>query len=393
MQPLGESDLDPLAVVGHGATATGTLHDSIVAAATTAAGTAVHEVIAVCARLGAGVLALEDAGVHVGSALGADHADVAAVHVDVAGNIESTVDTEGDLGPGLLKTTKQGKLGALLGGRASSRDVGREGEADGLASLEADGDVGGVVLDDHTSEAVGLPAVENGLLTTVVGDVHSPGTVVSDPDAAVIGLAVHTHLGADDAGDASDTGEDIGNDVAEVLVGCLDLGGWGRGLGGLDSLCAGGGHRAGGLLLGLGGRAGGSGGGLLLLGSRGRLCGGRRRGEDGAPVDLVPLDILEVVRKSVPVDGLLGAALGTADCQCLRHAICEGGLLTLHGAHGSLRGGCAQRQPGQRQGCSAPGQTSNACWLLERVACEIGIGIGIVNSFNSESQYAGSREC
>jgi hypothetical protein len=253
--------------VGHGATATGALHDGVVAATATAGGTAVHEVVAECAGLGAGVLALEDAGVHVGGALGADHADVAAVHVDVAGNIESTVDTESDLGPGLLKTTKHGKLGALLGGSAGSRDVGCEGEADGLAGLEADGDVGGVVLDDHAGEAVGLPAVEHGFVTAVVGDVHSPGTVVSDPDAAVAGLGVHTHLGADDAGDASDTGEEIADDIAEVLVGLVGLGRGSRGLGGLDSLCAGGRDWAGGLLLGLGSRAGDGRGGLLLLGS------------------------------------------------------------------------------------------------------------------------------
>jgi hypothetical protein len=366
---LGERDLDPLTLVVHGATATNTLHDRVVATATTVAGIAVEEVVALLAGLGALVLALEDTGVHVGQALGSLHGDVAAVHVDVAGNIESTVVTEGDLGPGLVETTEKSEGGVERSRRARSRHVGLEGELDGLAGLHADGDIGNELVDGHAAEAVGLPAVEDCVGAAVVGHVHAPLAVARDPDATVVALVVLANLGAKLAGDACDTGKGVGNDIADGVAGVGGLGGSGSGGGGLGGLGGGGGGLSGVgvLLLGLGGRRRGDDGlGRLLLGNRSGLGGGGGV-EDGLPVELVPLDVLQVVGEGVPVEILVGATLGTADGQKGRKRRLMHSRLTLHGAHGSWRGGCAQRRPGRQRGCSAPRRKCNACLCSKRM--------------------------
>jgi hypothetical protein len=366
---LGERDLDPLTLVVHGAAATDTLHDRVVATAATVAGVAVEELVALLAGLEALVLALEDAGVHVGQALGALHGDVATLHVNVAGNIESTVVTEGDLGPGLVETTEKSKGGVERSRRARSGDAGLEGELNGLAGLHADGDVGHEFVDGHAAEAVGLPAVVDGIGLAVVGHVHAPLAVAGDPDAAVVVLVVLANLGAELAGDARNTGEGVGNDITDGVLGVLGLGGGGsRGLG-LSGRGGGGGGLSGVgvLLLGLGGRSRGDDGlGLLLLGGRSGLSSGRGV-ENGLPVELVPLDVLQVVGEGVPVEVLVRAALGTADNQYGRRGRLIRRKLTLHGAHGSWRGGCAQRRPGRQRGCSAPRRKCNACLCSKRM--------------------------
>lgn len=174
------------------------------------------EVVALLARV-AGV-ALVDAGLHVRKALGALHADVAALHVDVTGDVESTPLAEGDLSPGVVDTTEHGE--SVLGSRwgARSRNVGSEGDLDGLSGLQADGNVGNPLVDGHAVEALGLPAVVDGLVATGVGDLHTPLGVVTDPDTAVVGLLVLADLGANLVGNGGDTSEDILDEVAEGVV-------------------------------------------------------------------------------------------------------------------------------------------------------------------------------
>lgn len=137
---LRECDLNLLAVGAHGATTAGTLHDGVVAAATTVAGFAVEEVIfsALLAGESIVVLALEDASLHVRFALGTLGGNAGTLHVNIAGDIESTSLAKGDFKPGLIAATEEGELAAVEHGSAGSRHVLREGESDTLTSLEAD---------------------------------------------------------------------------------------------------------------------------------------------------------------------------------------------------------------------------------------------------------------
>jgi hypothetical protein len=312
---LGEGDLDPLAVAVHGATTTNTSHLDVVAAATTVGGVAVEEVVTLLARFGALVLALEDTSVHVRQALGTLHADVAAVHVHVTGNVESTVDTEGDLGPCLVETTEESKGGVDGGRGARSWDAGLERELDSLASLHANRNIRNELVDGHAAEAVGLPAVEDSVAAAAVGHVHAPLAVSRDPDAAVVLLVVLANLCAELASNVCNTFKDIGNDITDGVLGILGLGG-GRG-GGLGLRGLGSGCGLSGVGLRLHSLRGGRGSDdwlrLALRRSLSGLCSGR--GQDGLPVEVVPLDVLQVVGKSVPVEGLVGAALGTRVCQ------------------------------------------------------------------------------
>lgn len=137
MTLLGEGDLDRLGVGAHGATTAGTGHLDVVTAATTVAGTAVEEVVvgAFLAGLGIGVFALEDARVHVGCALGALGADLASLHVDVAGYIEGTEVAKRGLPPGVVQTTELGKEGVGVDGSAGCGDLGGERQGNALTAL------------------------------------------------------------------------------------------------------------------------------------------------------------------------------------------------------------------------------------------------------------------
>lgn len=219
MGALVEGNLDPFTVGTHGAASTNTLHLGVVATAATVTGVAVVQSVALLARLGAEIRALEDAGVHVRLALGSLHADVAAVHVDVAGDIESAPLTEGDLGPGVVDTTEHGELASGCGRSAGSRDVLGEGQLDGLALLHSDGNVGLELVDGHASVAIGLPAVEDSIGVAVVGDLHTPLAVTSNPDTAVVGLVVLANLCAERTGDAGNAGKDVVNNVADGVAG------------------------------------------------------------------------------------------------------------------------------------------------------------------------------
>lgn len=248
--------------------------------------------------------------------------------VDVTGDIEGTVLAEGNLPPCGVKTTEVGKLGVLEGRGAGRGNVLRERDDSLLSRLEADRDLSLVDVQGHTGEAIGLPAEDDGVLVGVVGELGLPLAVVADPDATVVALVVLAD-GLDTEGVANvlDTVEKVGDEIADVVdevaneVARLRLGrsssGAGRGSRGrsgsrdLD-------------LLGLERSSGAGRGGLrgLLLGNRGRgggLRGGSRSGrsEDRAPVNLLPVDVLQVVGNATPVDVLGSRALSvTRSYQC-----------------------------------------------------------------------------
>ena len=217
----GEGDLEPLAVVGHGAATTDTLHDWVVAAAATVTGRAVDEVVAELARLGAGVLALEDTGVHVRRAGGALSADAATLHVDVLGDVEGTRSSlargrSGELEPGVLDTAEDGLAGVGGGGSASSRDALGGRDLDGLALLHADRDGWRVDVEGHAGEAALYPAVPDSVLAGV-GHIKAVGGIAANPQTAVARLCVDAHLGADSLTDAGDTGHQIADDVVGLV--------------------------------------------------------------------------------------------------------------------------------------------------------------------------------
>lgn len=219
LRRLMEDDVDVLAGRAHGAATTSTLHDAVVATASTVAGATVEQIV-ISSLLARGdvVLALEDTLVHVGSALGALGADGVAVHVDVTGDIESAPLAEGNLPPGLVPATEQSELGVGEGGSAGSRDVGREGKSDALARLDSDGDLGLVDVDRHTGEAIGLPAVEDGILVVVVGELSSPVAVVADPDATVVALVVLANLATDAVGQRLNATHQVGDNIADLVT-------------------------------------------------------------------------------------------------------------------------------------------------------------------------------
>ena len=217
----------------------------------------------------------------------------------------------------------------MLEGRGAGRgNILRERDDSLLSRLKADGDLGLVDVQGHAGEAISLPAEDNGVLVGVVGELGLPLAVVADPDATVVALVVLAD-GLDTEGVANvlDTVEKVGDEIADVVdevaneVARLRLGrsssGAGRGSRGRS------GSR--GLdLLGLERSSGAGRGGLrgLLLGNRGRgggLGGGSRSGrsEDRAPVNLLPVDVLQVVGNATPVDVLGSRALSvTRCCQC-----------------------------------------------------------------------------
>jgi hypothetical protein len=233
-QRLREGDLDGLAGGAHGATTTGTGHDGI------GRGTTLEEVVvgSALARVGCDTvlcLALEDADVHVRDTLGALGGDSATLHVDVTGDIESTVLAEGNLPPGLIKTTEVGKLSGAESRSTGSGDVGSERDNSLLARLKTDGDLGLVDVQGHAREAISLPAEDDSILVGVIGELGLPLGVFTDPNTAVVGLVVlasgDNAKGLDDGLNAleevSDNVTDVTNQIAEVAGG--------RGCGGRSS--------------------------------------------------------------------------------------------------------------------------------------------------------------
>jgi hypothetical protein len=318
-QRLREGNLDGLAGGAHGATATGTGHDGVVATSTTGGSTAAEQVVVGSGLAGVGgdtvlLLALENAEIHVRGTLGALGGDGATLHVDVAGDVESTELAEGDLPPGLVKTTEVGKLGGAKGRSASSGNVGSKRDNGLLARLETDGDLRLVDVQGHAREAIGLPAEDDGIFVGVVGELSLPVRVLTNPDGAVVRLVVLANRDdAEGLDDALNTLEKVRDDVTDVTDEVAEVVGRG-GCGGRSS--AGGSsslrRSSRGLdLLNLDSSSGAGGcslcGGLLLDGgSDGRSDlsgrGWSGRAEDGAPVDLLPVDIVQVVGNGLPVD-------------------------------------------------------------------------------------------
>lgn len=326
---LREGNLDGLLGRAHGAATTGTGHDGVVTTSTTVAGVALEEIVifTLLARVGNNtvlLLALENALLHAGLALGANGADVAALHVDVTGDIESTVLAEGDLPPCLVKTTEVGELGVAESRGASRGNVWSERDDSLLSRLETNGDLGLVDVQGHSTEAVGLPTEDDGILVGIVCELGLPVAIIANPHGAVVALVVLAS--GDDAerlDDALDTLEKVGNNITDIADEVSKVVGRGRS-GGRSARGGHGGRRSSRSLdlLDLDSLSGAGGSslrrGLLLDGGGGGL-GGRSRGrgsEDGAPVDLVPVDVVEVVGDGLPVDIVVSRALSvTTGCQ------------------------------------------------------------------------------
>lgn len=228
---VGESDLDVLALRAHGASTTNTLHNGIVTAAATVAGLAVDELVTGGAAIGGLVLALENAGVHVGSALGANGIDAVALHAGVLGDIEGTDEgsigrTEVGLEPGVVDTPEVGELGVLVERGAGRSDLG--GERDGLVAADGnlDEDGGLVDVDGHAGEGVLLPAGDPDVLATSVEEVGGP-VRVTEPDVAggllgVLAGAGDTLLLAELSNAVKETFDEILDLVADLLADILE---------------------------------------------------------------------------------------------------------------------------------------------------------------------------
>ncbi len=306
---LGDDDLDVLAVLAHGATTASTGHDWVVATTATTAGVAVVEVVVGTLLAGVhAVLALEDTGLHVGNALGALGADAAALHVDVARDIESTILAEGDLPPGVVDGTEEGNVGVGVDGCAGRRHLLLERELHGLAGGDLDGNVRLIDLDRHSVVAVCLPAEQEHIIAgAIVDEFGLPFAVAANPDTIPSGLAVQSGFAIELLEPVFNAVHEVGNSVADGLANVTDS--VAKVTKRVARLCRGGSRlgrgRSRGLLLG-----GGSGGlGLsLYIGNRDLGGGGRSRGrgsEDGAPVD-----IAEIVCDFAPVDFVGSITLG-----------------------------------------------------------------------------------
>lgn len=230
---LREGDLDGLAIVTHGASTTDALHDGVVAA-TAAGGVHTSKRVAGLARCGVLVLTVEDAGSHVRSTLGTLHRDVVALHVDVAADIESTLGTEGVLGPGLEKSTEDGQFGVFKSVGAGRRHACCERDGDLLSRLEAYGNGGLVHIDGHTAEAIGFPAEEDQVAVGVVGEYSLPVAILADPETTVVGDGVFTNRADTEVFDTGiDAVEQVGHTANNVLrliglglVGLRNILGW-----------------------------------------------------------------------------------------------------------------------------------------------------------------------
>jgi hypothetical protein len=235
--------------------------------------------------------------------------DAHAVHVDFPGHVEGTVVAKSEFDPGVLDTTKHGKLGLVVGGSAGTGNTG--GERDDLAGAngEVDGDGGLCLVERHAGVAVGSPAEETHRRGTIVDELHLPGTVVTEPHHFVVGLCVHTHLGDTKLlAQVLNAFENVANESAAVRArGVSRL--RSRGCRRSDSrrLARGGSNRSGFRRKNLSGR------GELGRRSSSRVCVGLRclygrwsrgRGSSGLVLveDRVPVDVGEIVGDVRPVD-------------------------------------------------------------------------------------------
>lgn len=139
---------------------------------------AVLELVLEPARGGAGVLADEDAGLHVRHAVGSDDGHVAADHVDLAGNVDDAVGAEGVLAPGLGNLTVD-KVGVVVHDGPSTAGAIGEGEGLVLAGGNADGDKGSLGVDPR---AGGAPDNEDDVLVGLVVVGVGPLAIRADPD-------------------------------------------------------------------------------------------------------------------------------------------------------------------------------------------------------------------
>lgn len=151
--------------------------------------------------------ALENAGVHVGgAALGLD-AHAAAVHVNLAGNVEGAVlAIEGVFAPSLRDLTVD-ETGVGIDGSPGTGGTSSEGDVEGLLVTERVGDERSVNVDPGSS---GTPDNESDVLARLVEELASVVTTGTDP-----GLA--TGRGGVSVGTSEDTKnlKDVANDVGD----------------------------------------------------------------------------------------------------------------------------------------------------------------------------------
>ena len=174
------------AATGGGA-AVGTGHGTLLAT-----GGAVEELVAGPARVARE--ALEDAGGHVGAALGGLDAHAVAKHVDLAGNVKGAeLAVEGEFTPGLGDLTVD-HLGVLVDGSPATADARGVGDVERLAVLEL---VGDQRLVDVDPAGGGSPDDDGDVLTTEVLELGDIVAVVAQPSGTVVGVGVGTEENTD----------------------------------------------------------------------------------------------------------------------------------------------------------------------------------------------------
>lgn len=135
-------------------------------------------------------VAYEDAGVHVGHAVGSGDAHAVAGHVDLSGDVDSRVRAEGELAPGVGDLTVDG-LGVRVD---TSPGTGLTvSERDGLrrAGSKVYGDIR---LDGVHPGASATPDDEDHVSTGVVGEGVGPLSIAAQPNGTVVCLRVVTGL-------------------------------------------------------------------------------------------------------------------------------------------------------------------------------------------------------
>lgn len=180
----------------------GTAGLGVVAAATTVAGTAVHQLVTEPAAGRALVRAHEDTGVHIGGATSAvsgfvndvRRRDRATLHVDLSRNVVRAVDArESVLQPSLVQLAVD-HAGVREDGSTCARRALSVGHGDLLTGAHGLGDQRLDGVDPGTS---GTPAEEDEVLAGVVGEFVLVGTVSAEPSVVVFGVAVGAHLCAE----------------------------------------------------------------------------------------------------------------------------------------------------------------------------------------------------
>lgn len=157
-------------VVGTGLRAVGTVLEDIAESADIAGGT------------------LEDTGVHVSNAAGADNAESVAVHLDLSRDIDDTPLTKGELAPGVGELSVD-ELGITIDGGEGTRDTIGERNPNGLASWDGGSDVRLNGIDPRASNA---PDDQDQVLAGLVGELALVGTVCTDPGGSVGSVGVDT---------------------------------------------------------------------------------------------------------------------------------------------------------------------------------------------------------